>query len=131
MAQCPAHVPLHAARGTRRLPRTLLATHKQTHGRLRGMAHTCARTGPLSLEASNVCVCTSLCSRTARATPAPHVRARRSVLENSTRNASTMSVKMLTKGMKKGGAATGSVIRTQVPFIKATRPARAHARTHA
>jgi hypothetical protein len=35
------------------------------------------------------------------------------VLENSTRNASTMSVKMLTKGMKKGSAA-GSVIRTQV-----------------
>jgi len=35
------------------------------------------------------------------------------VLENSTRNASTMSVKMLTKGVKKGSAA-GSVIRTQV-----------------
>ncbi|KAF5833422.1 RNA polymerase II second largest subunit [Dunaliella salina] len=45
----------------------------------------------------------------------------RSVLENSTRNASTMSVKMLTKGVKKGSAA-GSVIRTQIPYIRADIP---------
>lgn len=45
----------------------------------------------------------------------------RSVLENSTRSASTMSVKMLTRGVKKGAAA-GSVIRAQIPYIKADIP---------
>ncbi|KAL6757113.1 RNA polymerase II second largest subunit [Haematococcus lacustris] len=45
----------------------------------------------------------------------------RSVLENSTRSASTMSIKMLSKGGKKGGG-SGSVIRTQIPYIKADLP---------
>uniref|UniRef100_A0A7S0WZH0 DNA-directed RNA polymerase subunit beta n=1 Tax=Chlamydomonas leiostraca TaxID=1034604 RepID=A0A7S0WZH0_9CHLO len=46
----------------------------------------------------------------------------RSVIENSTRSASTMSVKMLTKGLKKGSAGSGGVIRTQIPYIKADIP---------
>lgn len=45
----------------------------------------------------------------------------RSVLENSTRSASAMSVKMLSRGVKKGSA-SGSVIRAQIPYIKSDIP---------
>mmetsp|Transcript_20952 Transcript_20952/g.45838 ORF Transcript_20952/g.45838 Transcript_20952/m.45838 type:complete len:1183 (-) Transcript_20952:1037-4585(-) len=48
----------------------------------------------------------------------------RSVLENSTRNASAMSVKMLSRGFKtKGpGSSAGGVIRAQIPYIKSDIP---------
>lgn len=48
---------------------------------------------------------------------------RRSVLENSTRNASAMSVKMLSRGFKtKGSAGAAGVIRAQIPYIKSDIP---------
>ena len=47
----------------------------------------------------------------------------RSVLENSTRNASAMSVKMLSRGFKtKGSAGVAGVIRAQIPYIKSDIP---------
>lgn len=47
----------------------------------------------------------------------------RSVLENSTRNASAVSVKMLSRGFKaKSGSGAAGVIRAQIPYIKSDIP---------
>ncbi len=44
------------------------------------------------------------------------------MLENSTRNASAMSVKMLARGLKAKGGGTAGVIRAQIPYIKSDIP---------
>ena len=50
----------------------------------------------------------------------PRCLARRSVLENSTRNTSSISVRMLAKSAAKGGA--GQCIRATLPYIRSDVP---------